>query len=216
MFILIYLCKLFHIFRLLTHLGINKIRATRVLNKSWKKIYSRTATQSVPLLQPEHGFCQQTGPDPSEQMLVVPVSLNGRCYSSGCVGIASISWDIPESVVDYCLGSVTMIFDFVGYLQTDWSLKSSDVTGYMNTLGYLLGCSRTFSQKLQWFNKNTRFSIYFIWNIYSTSETIPIQKKLNPIGEKLWVLIIWTVSTAGLSLKNCKRLFYITPKNINI
>ena len=38
------------------------------------------------------------------------------------------SWDIPESVVDYCLGSVTMISDFVEYLQTDWSLKSSGVT----------------------------------------------------------------------------------------
>ena len=29
-----------------------------VLKQSWKKIYSRAATQSVPLLQPEHGFCQ--------------------------------------------------------------------------------------------------------------------------------------------------------------
>ena len=70
-------------------------------------------------------------------------------YLKYCCADVSISWDIPESVVDYCLGSVTMIFDFVGYLQTDWSLKSSDVTGYMNALGYLLGCSRTFSQKLQ-------------------------------------------------------------------
>ena len=26
----------------------------------------------------------------------------------------SISWDIPESVVDCCLGSVTMIYDFAG------------------------------------------------------------------------------------------------------
>ena len=28
----------------------------------------------------------------------------------------SISWDSPDSVVDYCLGSVTMISGFVGYL----------------------------------------------------------------------------------------------------
>ena len=73
-----------------------------------------------------------------------------------------------------------------------------------------------FSQKLQWFNKNTQFSIYSIWNIYSTSTTLPIQKKETRLGEKLWVLIIWTVSTAGLCLNNCKRLFHITPKNINI
>ena len=36
-----------------------------------------------------------------------------------CCADDSISWDIPESVVDYCLGSVTMISDSVQYLQTD-------------------------------------------------------------------------------------------------
>ena len=39
-------------------------------------------------------------------------------YLKYCSTDISISWDIPESVVDYCLGSVTMISDFVGYLQT--------------------------------------------------------------------------------------------------
>ena len=46
------------------------------------------------------------------------------------------------------------------------------------------GRSRTFAwflQKLQWFNKNTQFSIYSIWNIYSTSQTLPIQKN------EIWV-----------------------------
>ena len=32
-----------------------------VLEQSWKKIYSRIATQSVPLLQAEHGICQHIG-----------------------------------------------------------------------------------------------------------------------------------------------------------
>ena len=59
-------------------------------------------------------------------------------YLKYCCADVSLSWDIPESVVDYCLGFVTMISDFVGYLQTDWSLKSSGVTGYMNALGHLL------------------------------------------------------------------------------
>ena len=66
-------------------------------------------------------------------------------YLKYCCADVSISWDIPESVVDYCLGSVTMISDFVGYLQTDWSLKSSGVTGYMNALGYLLDFCRSYS-----------------------------------------------------------------------
>ena len=50
-------------------------------------------------------------------------------YLKYCCADVSISWDIPESVVDYCLGSVTMISDFAEYLQTNWSLKSSGVTG---------------------------------------------------------------------------------------
>ena len=34
-----------------------------MLEQSWKKVYSRTTTKSIPLLQPEHGFCQQNGPE---------------------------------------------------------------------------------------------------------------------------------------------------------
>ena len=63
----------------------------------WKEVYSRTTTKSIPLLQPEHRFRQKNGPElgqlqdwyPNEKMVVVPVSLNGSCCSSGCVGIAS-------------------------------------------------------------------------------------------------------------------------------
>ena len=66
-------------------------------------------------------------------------------YLKYCCADVSISWDVPESVVGYCLGSVTMISDFVGYLQTDWSLKSSGVTDYMNALGHLLDFRRSYS-----------------------------------------------------------------------
>ena len=34
-----------------------------VLEQSWKKVYSRTTTKSIPLLRPEYGFCQQNGPE---------------------------------------------------------------------------------------------------------------------------------------------------------
>ena len=61
----------------------------------------------------------------------------------------SLSWDISESAVDYWLGSVTMISDFVEYLQTDWSLKSSGVTGYMNIPGHLLDFRRSCSDLTQ-------------------------------------------------------------------
>ena len=66
------------------------------LEQSWNKAYSRTTTKSIPLLQPEHGLCQQNKSErglvqdwyPNEKMGVVVACLNGRCCSSGCVGIA--------------------------------------------------------------------------------------------------------------------------------
>ena len=73
------------------------------------------------------------------------VTLQSFKVIGDCCADVSISWDIPESVVDYCSGSVTMISDFVGYLQTDWSLKSSGVTSYMNAQGHLLGFHRSYS-----------------------------------------------------------------------
>ena len=31
------------------------------MEQSWEKVYSRVTTKSIPLLQPEHGFCQKNG-----------------------------------------------------------------------------------------------------------------------------------------------------------
>ena len=70
-----------------------------VLEKSWKKVYSRTTTKSVPLLQPEHEFCQQNGSErgevqywyPNEKMLVVLVCFsNGYCWWSSFVSVMDI------------------------------------------------------------------------------------------------------------------------------
>ena len=64
-----------------------------------KKVYSRAATKSIHLLQPEHGFCQQNESKhdqlqdwyPDETMVVAPVCLNRICCSSGCLSIISCS-----------------------------------------------------------------------------------------------------------------------------
>ena len=56
----IFMDNYFTCFRLLTHFGVNNIPATGVLNKR-KKVYSRTKTKSILLLQPEYGFFQQNG-----------------------------------------------------------------------------------------------------------------------------------------------------------
>ena len=35
----------------------------RFVGTNWKKVYLRTKTRSIPLLQPEYGFCQQNEPE---------------------------------------------------------------------------------------------------------------------------------------------------------
>ena len=80
------------------------------------------------------------GESPADQLLCKVLK-----YLKYCRADVSLSWDIPESVVDYCSGSVTMISDFAVYLQTDWSLKSCGVIGYTNALGHLLDFRRSYS-----------------------------------------------------------------------
>ena len=78
---------------------VNLTEICSALEQSWKKIYSRVTTKSIPLLQPEHGFCQKICSEqgqtqdwyPNEKMVVVRVCLNDRCCSSGCVGNVCIN-----------------------------------------------------------------------------------------------------------------------------
>ena len=93
-------------------------------------------------------------------------------YLKYCCADVSISWNIPESVVDCCLGSVTMISDFVEYLQTDWSLKSSGVTGYMNPLRYLLDFPRSYSDLTQ-----IKSSVFIPFEIYIQRVKCYLSKK---------------------------------------
>ena len=72
--------------------------------QSWKKVYSRTTTKSIPLLQPEHRVCQQNGPErgqlqdwyPHKNMVIFPVCLNGRSCSSGCAVFYRVNKDAGE------------------------------------------------------------------------------------------------------------------------
>ena len=61
-----------------------------MLEQGWKKVYSRATTKPIPLLQPEHGFCQKNGSERRQtqdwylnrKMVVVPFCLNGSCCSA--------------------------------------------------------------------------------------------------------------------------------------
>ena len=71
--------------------GLNEKRAVYIASSKFSK-YSRTATELIPLLQPEQGFFRKDGPErfqlqdwyPNEKMVVISVCLNARCFDVGC------------------------------------------------------------------------------------------------------------------------------------
>ena len=71
--------------------GLNEKRAVYIASSKFSK-YSRTATELIPLLQPEQGFFRKDGPErfqlqdwyPNEKMVVISVWLNVRCFDVGC------------------------------------------------------------------------------------------------------------------------------------
>ena len=83
-------------------------------------------------------------------------------YLKYCCADVSVSGDIPDSVIDYWLGYVAIISDCLGYLQADWSLQSSDVTGYMNAPGHLLDLRRSYSDLTK--IHNSAFHLKYIFN----------------------------------------------------
>ena len=59
-----------------------------------------------------------------------------------CQDVAS-SWDVPVNVIDYCIGSVTMLSEFVDFLKDEWKVGFSGITGYMNAIGHMLDYRRS-------------------------------------------------------------------------
>ena len=64
-------------------------------------------------------------------------------YMKFCCNDVSTSWEIPDAVIDYCLGSITMLSSFVDCLQMEWKVGFSGVIGYMNALGHMLDHRRS-------------------------------------------------------------------------
>ena len=68
-------------------------------------------------------------------------------FSKFCCEDVDSTWDIPSSVIDYCIGSVALISDFVEHLQTVWKVGFSGVIGYMNALSHMLDYRRSVAVK---------------------------------------------------------------------
>jgi len=60
-----------------------------------------------------------------------------------CCADTSCNWDIPMNVLDYCLGSVSMISDFIEHLSEKWQVGFAGIIGYLNALSHLLDYRRS-------------------------------------------------------------------------
>ena len=55
-----------------------------------------------------------------------------------CCQDADEKWDIPLTVVDYCIGSVEMLGEFFEYLKENWKMASAGCIGYLNALSHVI------------------------------------------------------------------------------
>ena len=63
-------------------------------------------------------------------------------YLKFCCDDVCPSWEIPLTVVDYCVGTVNMISDFIENLKIKWKVGFAGIIGYMNSLSHLLDFRR--------------------------------------------------------------------------
>lgn len=117
------------------------------------KLPSRTKTTSMPMFlksceigQKFKSWLQSPGGGGKQEPQSDQILCRVLKYLKYCCKDVDKSWNIPENVLDYCLGSLEMLSEFVEYLQTDWKMAHSGIIGYMNSIGHMLDYRRTFSE----------------------------------------------------------------------
>ena len=82
--------------------------------------------------------------------------------------------ECTETAVDYCLGSLNMLSDFVEYLQNKWKIGYSGIIGYMNALRHLLDFRRIFSH-----SASENISVFLASEIYLQRVKRFLSKKMK-------------------------------------
>ena len=198
-----------------------------MLQQSWKKVYSRTTTKSNPLLHPEHGFCQQNGPEhgqlqdwyPDEEIVVVPICLNGRCCSS---------WG--ESIVSYWQRWRWWISAFSSYLKTYCQCNFSEIFKRRHIILEPCRKSKYPIRCLLWCHKTLSGSIlnrliqnpfkHQRWSVFA--QTVNTSKSLTGYRKKLhltclkgfWIFLCCkTRQVKGAQMYLCTRRRYVKYKS---
>ena len=95
-------------------------------------------------------------------------------YLKFCCSDVSSRWNVPETVVDYCLGPFSMLSDFIEYLQNEWKIGYSGIIGYMNAIGHLIDFRRTFIN-----SSSENVSIFLASEIYLQRVKRFLSKKIK-------------------------------------
>ena len=64
-------------------------------------------------------------------------------YTKFCCEDVSPTWELPPTVIDYCIGSVSMMADFINQLQEKWNVGYSGTINYMNALSHFMDYRRS-------------------------------------------------------------------------
>ena len=70
-------------------------------------------------------------------------------FAKFCCNDVLSSWDIPDSVMDYCIGSVNLISEFVEHLQNYWHVRHSGVIGYVQAIHHFLDFRRSLGMETE-------------------------------------------------------------------
>ena len=63
-------------------------------------------------------------------------------YLRYCCKDVNPTWDIPVNILDYCIGSINMLSDFIEHLQEEWKMGYSGIIGYLISIGHALDYRR--------------------------------------------------------------------------
>ena len=117
-------------------------------------------------------------------------------YLKFCCQDCCSSWDIPLKVIDYCIGSVSSISDFISYLKETWNVGNAGIIGYMNSISHVLDYRRV--------GEGDVCQSLVASEIYIERVKKTFAKKCVLSGISCLVLSTFQKLTAGLPLKRCK------------
>ena len=94
-------------------------------------------------------------------------------YLKFCCDDVSEDWDIPDKVIAYCMGSISLLSDFIEHLRLTFRVGHSGILGYMNSLSHMLDYVR--SKQLNMEN----ITIYIAFEVYLDRVKKCIGKKMR-------------------------------------